>query len=138
MTDKPSDTIPDTARILVVDDDPGLLILITKMLERIGPTPMTAETGTGALAQLQQGPVDLLILDMMLPDIDGIQILEQVRNDPRFDDMPILILSAKADPQSINEGLEMGADSYVTKPYLPNTLIDRVRMLMHKNRNSSA
>ena len=83
--------LPDSARILVVDDDPGLLVLISKMLERVGPKPITSETGHGALAILEREPIDLLILDLMLPDLDGLAVLEHIRDDSRFDLMPILI-----------------------------------------------
>jgi two-component system phosphate regulon response regulator PhoB/two-component system alkaline phosphatase synthesis response regulator PhoP len=77
---------------------------------------------------------DLIILDLMLPDIDGFEILSRIRSDSRFDQVPVLILSAKADSDSIRRGLENGADSYVTKPYIANTLIDRVRMLLQAGR----
>jgi DNA-binding response OmpR family regulator len=127
-------SLSPTARILVVDDDPGLLVLMTKMLERIGPKPLIAETGTGALAILEREPIDLLILDLMLPDLDGFEILRQVREDGRFQQMPILILSAKADPDTISRGFELGADAYLTKPYLPNTLVSRVKTLMQQGR----
>ena len=128
--------VPSTARILVVDDDPGLLVLVTKMLERVGPKPLIAETATGALAILERDPIDLLILDLMLPDADGFDILEQIRNDRRFDEMPVLILSARVDPETISRGLELGADAYLTKPYLPNTLVSRVRALVEQGRRA--
>lgn len=125
---------PESARILVVDDDPGLLVLISKMLERVGPKPLTAETGTGGLAILEREHIDLLILDLMLPDLDGLAILEHIRANDRFDAMPILILSAKADPDTISKGFDLGADAYLTKPYLPNSLISRVSGLMKQGR----
>jgi DNA-binding response OmpR family regulator len=134
MTD--ASLLPSSARILVVDDDPGLLVLMTKMLERVGPKPLIAETGTGALAILDREPIDLLILDLMLPDIDGFQILQQIREDSRYNTMPVLILSAKADPDTISRGFELGADAYLTKPYLPNTLVSRVRTLMQQGRRT--
>ena len=128
--------VPSTARILVVDDDPGLLVLVTKMLERVGPKPLIAETATGALAILEREPIDLLILDLMLPDADGFDILEQIRRDGRYNKMPILILSARVDPEAISRGLALGADAYLTKPYLPNTLVSRVRALVERGRRT--
>ena len=78
MTDK----LPAHTRILVVDDDPNLLVLLSKMLMRVGVTPTTAETGVSALDLLKRNPpFDLLILDLMLPDIDGMEILGQLRHD---------------------------------------------------------
>lgn len=137
MTAYQSEPLLANVRILVVDDDPSLLVLIGKMLERVGPVPTMVETGTGALSLLQQTPFDLLILDLMLPDIDGFEILKTVRNDSRFDAMPILILSAKVDDESIQQGLELGADSYITKPYMSRTLIDRVKALIQQGRAAS-
>lgn len=131
-----ADNLPPSTRILVVDDDPGLLVLITKMLERVGPKPMVAETGTGGLALLDREVVDLLILDLMLPDLDGFEVLREIREDSRFDEMPILILSAKANPESIDKGFKLGADAYLTKPYLPNTLVSRVKTLMKQGRRA--
>jgi DNA-binding response OmpR family regulator len=128
--------VSSTARILVVDDDPGLLVLITKMLERVGPKPMIAETGTGAMAILEREDIDLLILDLMLPDIDGFDVLQKIRADGRYAEMPILILSARVDPEAIKRGLDLGADAYLTKPYLPNSLVQQVRTLVEHGRRT--
>src|SRR5574341_2147860 len=130
-----TDMLPGSTRILVVDDDPNLIVLVSKMLARVGVNPATAEDGAEALEQLHnEDPFDLLILDLMLPDIDGFEILSQLRADHRFNDMPVLILSARADPDTIQRGLDMGADGYLTKPYLPNTLTSRVRAILAQGR----
>ncbi|MGF1506192.1 MAG: response regulator [Anaerolineae bacterium] len=129
-----SDMLPENTRILVIDDDPDLLVLLSKMLSRIGAPPETAQNGTDGLALLSQEPFDLLILDLMLPDMDGFDVLEQVRSNETLADMPVLILSALADPNTINKGYEMGADGYLTKPYLPNTLTSRVRAVLSQGR----
>lgn len=130
-----TDMLPAETRILVVDDDPSLLILLSKMLARVGVMPITAADGAQALELLHNEPVyDLLILDLMLPDIDGFEILGQVRAEQRFSEMPVLILSARADPETIKQGLDMGADGYLTKPYLPNTLTSRVRAVLAQGR----
>jgi DNA-binding response OmpR family regulator len=129
-----ADMLPPDTRILVIDDDPGLLELLNTMLSRIGATPATTLTATEGLELLGSESFDLLILDLMLPDIDGFEVLAQLRQDSRFDTMPILILSAKVDPEAISRGLEMGADGYLTKPYLPNTLTSRVRSLLAQSR----
>lgn len=131
MTDK----LPPDTRILVVDDDPNLLVLLSKMLMRVGVTPTTAETGKHALDLLKNDPpFDLLILDLMLPDIYGMDILKQLRKDETFNEMPVLILSARAEPDTIKYGLDQGADGYLTKPYLPNTLTSRVRSVLATGR----
>ena len=129
-----SDMLPSATRILVVDDDHGLLLLLTKMLARTGVSTQTAETGSRALSMLEAEPFDLLILDLMLPDMDGYDILRRVREDARFNHMPVLILSAKTTPEAIKRGSELGADGYLTKPYLPNTVISRVRTLLAQGR----
>jgi DNA-binding response OmpR family regulator len=126
--------LPQGVRILVIDDDPALLDIIIRMLTRVGAAPIGAETGTAGLAALTRETYDLLILDLMLPDIDGFDILERLRKDPDYDAMPILILSALVNPDMISKGLKMGADAYITKPYLPNTLTDRVRVLLEQGR----
>jgi CheY-like chemotaxis protein len=120
--------------IIVIDDDYELLNLITLLLRRIGVQPQTFDDGSEALNYLTQATPDLIILDLMLPLIDGFEILRQIRAERRFDAVPVLILSARADPRSIRRGLENGADGYVTKPYIANSLIDRVRLLLNTGR----
>lgn len=129
-----TDRLPDGTHILAIDDDLDLLAILEKMLTRIGGSPSLADTGIRGLELLRHKRFDLVILDLMLPDIDGFDILMQIRRDARFDTMPVLILSARADPDAINKGLELGADGYLTKPYLPNTLISRVRALLAQGR----
>jgi DNA-binding response OmpR family regulator len=132
-----SDMLPADTRILVIDDEPGLLALLSKMLTRIGATPVTAETGVEGLELLEAESFDLLILDLMLPDVDGYDILGRIRQNSKYDQLPVLILSARADPDAITKGLNLGADAYLTKPYLPNTLTSRVRTLLKKGRDTT-
>jgi DNA-binding response OmpR family regulator len=129
---------PDTSvpKILVVDDDHEILTLIAMLLRRIGAEAWTFEDGESALYRLSQAVPDLIILDLMLPDINGLQILQQVRAQERLSHVPVLILSAKADPDTIRAGLDLGADGYITKPYIANTLIDKVRLMLQSERHS--
>ena len=129
-----TDMLPPATHILVVDDDPDLLLLLRKMLARIGATTTAVETGTEGLKELEERYFDVMVLDLMLPDMDGYEVLRRVRADKRFEDLPVLILSARADPEAIAKGLELGADAYLTKPYLPNTLPSRVRTLLAQGR----
>jgi DNA-binding response OmpR family regulator len=129
-----TDMLPEDTHILVIDDDPDLLVLLSKMLSRIGAPPKTAQNGTEGLKMLNNELYDLLILDLMLPDMDGFDILAKVREDTRHNDMPVLILSALADPNTIRTGYDMGADGYLTKPYLPNTLTSRVKAILTQGR----
>jgi DNA-binding response OmpR family regulator len=119
-----------------VDDDPDLLLLLNKMLKRIGAETVMAENGESGLALLKAQHFDLLVLDLMLPDIDGYEVLNRVRADKDLKDLPVLILSARADPDAISKGLEAGADGYLTKPYLPNTLTSRVRTMLAEGRRA--
>jgi DNA-binding response OmpR family regulator len=122
---------------MAVDDDYELLRLIIMLLRRIGAEATTFSEGHTALQYLETEVPDLIILDLMLPGVDGFEILRHIRSQPRFDQTPVLILSAKADPTTIRRGLENGADGYVTKPYIANSLIDRVRLLLNSGRQTS-
>ena len=132
-----TEMLNEDVQIIVIDDDPNLLMLLSKMLARIGVPPDTAQSGTEGLKLLAEKSFDLLILDLMLPDMNGFDILGEIRKDSQYDEMPVLILSALADPDTISKGLELGADGYLTKPYLPNTLTSRVRSILAKGRTKS-
>ncbi len=124
--------------ILVVDDDADLLRLVTLLLRRINAETIPAETGTAGLKAVAAVPrPDLVILDLMLPDMDGFEVLRRIRAQKDLDSLPVIILSAKADPNTIRQGLELGADSYVTKPYIANNLIERVRAVLVGGRRST-
>ena len=125
---------PETPKIVVIDDDPEILKLITMLLRRIGADSKAFHGGHEALEYLAKETPDLIILDLMMPKMDGLDVLRQVRGQLRFSRVPVLILSAKTDAGSIRDGLEQGADGYVTKPYIANTLIDRVRLLLDSER----
>jgi two-component system alkaline phosphatase synthesis response regulator PhoP len=116
--------------ILVVDDDNELLKLVSMLLQRIGAQTVLARSGARALEIMASDPPDLVVLDLMLPDIDGLEILRRIREQDQFRSIPVIILSAKADPESMRYGLDNGADGYVTKPYIANNLIDRVNKLL--------
>jgi DNA-binding response OmpR family regulator len=129
-----SDGEPSGPRILVVDDDNELLKLVSMLLKRIGAQTVLARDGARALEIMETDPPDLVVLDLMLPDIDGLEILRRIRTQPQFNAIPVIILSAKADPESMRYGLDNGADGYVTKPYIANNLIDRVNKLLSSGR----
>jgi len=121
-------------RILLIDDDSGLRTLVITMLTRIGLQAWSAETGIEGLEILKSEDFNLLILDLMLPDMDGFQVLEKLRANTRWDDLPVLILSARADTEAITRALALGADGYLTKPYLTNSLTDRVKTMLTQGR----
>lgn len=123
------------ARILIIDDDPSLQQLVRVLIERAGMEPISALNASEAAKILRQRPLpDLVILDMMLPEVSGIDFLKQMRARTVFDELPVIILSALADPAQIREGLESGADRYLTKPYLANNLIKTVHEVLRSGR----
>lgn len=127
-----------TPRILVVDDDPELQKLVSALLKRAGMEPLSAETAAGGAQILRTPPLpDAVILDLMLPDMSGIDFLKQMRAKNVFDDVPVVILSALADPDQIREGLDSGADRYLTKPYLANNLVRTVQDVLRNGRRKA-
>lgn len=123
------------ARILVVDDDESLQKLVFTLLSRAGMEPIQAWTATEAAQALKARPLpDIVVLDLMLPDISGMEFLRQMRSKPTFDALPVIILSALADPDQIRDGLQTGADRYLTKPYLANNLVSTIRELLKTGR----
>lgn len=126
-------------RILVVDDDPDLQNLVKVLLDRIGLEAIPARTVAEAVAILRVKPLpDLVLLDLMLPDVSGMELLRQMRAKSFFDNLPIVILSALADPDQIREGLETGADRYLTKPYIAHNLTKTVNDVLRQGRRKVA
>lgn len=124
-------------RVLVVDDDPDLLKLVRLLLMRSGMEVLTADDAYSARQILTTSSLpDLLILDIMLPDISGIDFLRQMRNERDYDDLPVMILSALIDPEQIRVALDAGADRYLTKPYVASNLVTITQELLRTGRQS--
>jgi two-component system OmpR family response regulator len=119
----------DTARILLVDDDRELRDLVARLLERHGYQVLTAKDSREMALALGRAKPDLLILDVMLPGKDGLQICREVRGESH---VPILMLTAMGDEADRVIGLEMGADDYLAKPFSPRELLARVRALLRR------
>lgn len=113
-----------TSRILVVDDDVALAEMIGIVLEAEGFAIATCTDGSGALAAFHASNPDLILLDLMLPGIDGIEVCRQIRLES---DVPIVMLTARTDTSDVVAGLEAGADDYVAKPFKPKELVARIR-----------
>lgn len=126
-------------RILVVDDDTDLQALVKTLLERVGIEAIPALDVASAVQILRRRPLpDLVLLDLMLPDISGLELLRQIRTKDVFEHLPIIILSALADPKEIRQGLDMGADRYLTKPYIAHNLVKTVQEVLRTGRRLNA
>lgn len=125
----------DRKRVLVVDDDPQVQDLIRALLSRFGYEIIPALNVASAVTVLRSKPLpDVVLLDLMLPDVDGLELLRQMREKTLFDDLPIIIVSALADPVQIRKGLEMGADRYITKPAITHNLVKTVQEVLKAGR----
>jgi two-component system phosphate regulon response regulator PhoB len=119
-------------KILVVDDEPDAIELITFNLQNAGFQVVTADDGAAALRKARSTAPDLIVLDLMLPEIDGLEVCKLLRRDPATAAIPILMLTAKASEVDRILGLELGADDYVTKPFSPRELVLRIRKLLER------
>ncbi|MEK9861542.1 MAG: response regulator [Limisphaerales bacterium] len=119
-------------RVLVVDDEPDAIELIRFNLKASGYDVLTAEDGEEALLKARKFSPDLILLDVMLPEIDGLEVCKILRRDPATATLPIIMLTAKASEIDRVLGLEFGADDYVTKPFSPRELVLRVRNLLKR------
>ena len=121
-------------KILIVDDDPETLRLVKLMLSRQGYIVITANSGKQALDLLHKEPPSLVLLDIMMPDMDGFQVTRQLRSNPKTAQTPILIFSAKAQVDDKVAGYEAGADEYLTKPIHPAELVARIKSLLARSK----
>jgi len=118
--------------ILVVDDEEDIRELISLNLKREGYEVRPVETGEEALAEARRGVASLIILDLMLPGIDGLEVCKKLKADPRTQPIPVVMLTAKGEESDIVTGLELGADDYVTKPFSGKVLVARVRRILRR------
>lgn len=122
----------NTTHILAVDDDADILAVISFNLEREGFKVSTAIDGREALAKVKQLHPDLLLLDLMMPGINGLEVARLLRSDPEFSNLPIVIVSAKGEEADIVIGLELGADDFVVKPFSIRVLLARIRAVLRR------
>jgi DNA-binding response OmpR family regulator len=122
--------MPDMARVLVVDDEPRIVQLVRDYLERAGFAVSIARSGSEALMRARQDRPDLIVLDLGLPALDGLEVTRRLRRDSG---VPIIMLTARDDETDKVVGLELGADDYVTKPFSPRELTARVRAVLRRH-----
>ncbi|MCK4615578.1 MAG: response regulator [Pirellulales bacterium] len=118
--------------ILVVDDEEDLLELVRYTLAKEGHSVTCVDTGEKAVDSVRQSLPDLIVLDLMLPGIDGLEVCRRLKGDLKTREVPIIMLTAKSEERDVITGLDGGADDYVTKPFSPRVLLARVKSLMRR------
>jgi phosphate regulon transcriptional regulator PhoB len=124
------------SQVLVVEDEPDIRDLVVLHLTREGFRCRTASNGIEALREVRAGRPDLVVLDLMLPEMDGLEVCRRLRAEPATAGISIIMLTAKADEVDRVVGLEIGADDYVAKPFSPKELVARVRAVLRRSRPS--
>ena len=125
-------------RIFVVEDDRDIAELVAHYLDKAGWQAQMFGSGADALAAARQAPPDVVILDLMLPGMDGLAVCRALRADPATAAIPIIMVTARAEETDRIVGLELGADDYVGKPFSPNELVARVRALLRRTQRAPA
>lgn len=129
-----SEQSPQTATILVVEDDPDIQNMLSDLLVPTGYHVLAADCGEAAINIIEQEVIDLVLLDLMLPDIDGSEICQQIRQN-YGNSLPVMMLTAKDRTQNVVEGLRQGADDYLQKPFVPDELLLRVQRLIRQRQD---
>jgi CheY-like chemotaxis protein len=120
----------EPARVLVADDDEDILALVTAVLQRSGHEVIAVQDGAQALATVQSHSPDLAVLDISMPEVDGLEVLRRVRADVETRDLPVILLSAQAQEADVERGYATGASAYMKKPFSPRELADQVDALL--------
>ena len=123
----------EQVQILVVDDEDAVRALIRRTLEEKGYRVVTVADGNGGLAKLDQGGIDLVLLDIKMPGLDGFQVLELIR---RRSNLPVIMLTGMDQVSALYDSLDIGADDYITKPFSPLELVARVRAKLRRAKPS--
>jgi DNA-binding response OmpR family regulator len=138
MEGRPVERARKTPLVLVADDDQDLLDLVVFRLERSGIEVMAAADGEQALALVHERVPDCAVLDIVMPKLDGIQVVKRLRSEEATKQVPILLLTARTRESDVVSGLEAGADDYVKKPFSPLELLARVRKLLELREHAAA
>jgi DNA-binding response OmpR family regulator len=123
---------PMSARVLVVEDDPDIAELVVRYLDKAGYSTTRVSSGRDALDSVRTKPPDLMVLDLMLPHVDGLEVCRLLRANDKTAVIPIIMLTARAEESERIVGLEIGADDYLAKPFSPNELVARVKALLRR------
>jgi DNA-binding response OmpR family regulator len=120
-------------RVLVVDDEPNIVLSLEFLMKKAGFEVEVARNGREALAALDREPPDLLLLDVMMPEIDGFEVCERIRSRPEWQATKIVMLTARGRESERERGLALGADAYVTKPFSTRELVEKVKAMLDPN-----
>jgi two-component system phosphate regulon response regulator PhoB len=120
--------------VLIVEDEADIRELVSYNLLKEGYQVASVASGEEALALIESKPVDMVLLDLMLPGVDGLTVCRRLKSDARTEHIPIVMLTAKGEEPDVVAGLNLGADDYITKPFSPNVLIARVRAILRRSR----
>jgi phosphate regulon transcriptional regulator PhoB len=129
-------TKSNAQRILIVDDEHDIIELLSYNLSKEGYNVTAAMDGEMALKQIKRKIFDLIILDLMLPGMQGMELCRILRNDPKTKNLPVIILTAKTEEVDRILGLELGADDYITKPFSPRELIARIKAVLRRSKRA--
>jgi DNA-binding response OmpR family regulator len=121
-------------RVFVIDDEPDMVDLLATILRSDGLEVETDTDGRSALARVLSDPPDLVLLDLMMPDLDGMELLKLLRLDPKGARVPVLVVSARSGHQDQLGTLQLGANAYICKPFSPRELVFQVRQLLEASR----
>ncbi len=124
--------------ILIVEDDENIQQLVGYNLAKAGFTVLYAENGEQALASVKRDAPDLMVLDIMLPSLNGFEVCRILRKDPQTKTLPIIMLTAKGEESDVTAGLDLGADDYITKPFSPKILVSRIKAALRRRDELSA
>ena len=127
-------TVLKTEKIVVIEDEDDILEVITYNLKREGYEVITSTSGEDGLEKIEKASPQLVILDLMLPEIDGIELCRKLKSDPLTRSIPVIMVTAKGEESEVVLGLGVGADDYVTKPFSPRELVARVKAVLRRSR----
>lgn len=116
--------------VMVVDDNPDIITIVSTILQAQGYTVVSASSGSQVFKLLQEIKPDLVILDIMLPEIDGLQVLTHLKQSPETSSIPVILLTVKGRYVDMVEGYKLGGDYYITKPFTPRQLLNGIRLVL--------
>jgi len=122
--------------IMVIDDHPDILDIVKTILERSGYVVQVANSGMEAFSLLEENKPDLIILDIMMPQLDGLKVLQQLKGNADYSSIPVILLTVKVQHEDVLKGYKLGADYYITKPFNSSQLIIGIKFILSKYKNT--